>query len=150
MEELAGWAVSVRTPLLTVHGLTELVGAYIALMYHSCSPLPSSVPPFSGEKWNLVVQVPEAPFQRLSELKSSPKVRVAVSDRFFGSIVTSPPSFSRDDSSTNSSLSYAAEPPIRELGNKSLSQAISRSTLFRARSALTNSPKMFSRDVRSD
>src|SRR5262245_25947599 len=95
MEVGAGWAVSVRRPLLTVHGLIASVGAYIALMYHSCSPLPSRVPPLSGEKGYLVVQVPDVPFQRLSELNSSLKVRVAVADRFLGSIVTRPPSWAR-------------------------------------------------------
>jgi hypothetical protein len=83
----------VRTPLLTVHGLTDVVGAYIELIYHSCSPLDGSEPPFSGAKGYLVDQVPDVPFQRLSELNSSLKVRVAVADRFLGSIVTRPPTW---------------------------------------------------------
>src|SRR6478672_3286706 len=62
-------------------------------MYHSCSPLDGSEPPLSGAKGYFVVQVPDVPFQRLSELNSSPNVRVAVPDRFLGSIVTRPPSW---------------------------------------------------------
>src|SRR5262245_9731676 len=64
-------------------------------MYHSCSPLPSSVEPLSAPNQYLVLHVPEVPFQRLSELKSSPNVSVAVPDKFLGSIVTRPPSWAR-------------------------------------------------------
>src|SRR5262245_35655297 len=66
-------------------------------MYHSCSPLPSRVPPlpFRGAYQKFVPQVPLVPFQRLKELNSSSNVRVAVEARLFGSIAMSLPLLDR-------------------------------------------------------
>src|SRR4051812_10384509 len=75
-------------PLSTRHGVTEAVGPYWLLMYHSCSPFPASVDPFpAGLSYQKEVdQAPLAPFQRLSVLNSSSKVIVAEAARLFGSI----------------------------------------------------------------
>src|SRR5690349_387111 len=93
MDGSVGWAVSVRTPLATVHGCTPCVGSYIELMYHSCSPLPGSEEPLplGSAKMNVVAHVPDWPFHRLSELNSSSKVRCAVAPRFVGSMDMRPP-----------------------------------------------------------
>src|SRR6266403_3104407 len=79
----AGAPVSVRIPLLTVHGLTEASAAYVELMYHSDSPV--SEPPFAPLNGYWVIQVPDVPFHRFNELNSSSNVIVAVADRLFGS-----------------------------------------------------------------
>src|SRR5262245_12924109 len=89
IEGSAGAAVIVRTPLLTVHGLTEEVGAYVELMYHSCSSL--SEPPLAPLNGYFVIHVPDVPFHKLRELNSSSNVITAVADRLLGSIVTRPP-----------------------------------------------------------